>query len=346
MGSNPVVIDLLEAYLEAARKGNFDSVAIAMTGYPDRAALDFAGDVVLEKATREALGLLVDRVDESIAIRALPKPNPQLGYDYAVYNCMEGPLGFDYLVWLIYAEMIRRRAGAPAPLKVAFWMGSKETGRLSLRDRHQWVDGVFRPALCLIGAVEDPTAMRGHSHQVYVTRPIVEAARHGQEIPRLGPPQAGHQHITITLREADHEPARNSNLDAWLRFAVYLGRIGERVTIIRDYVKAHEPLGHYLTNPLHSTDLMSRMDLYESAKANLFVSNGPTILAIFGSRPWLQFVRDADGTPEFWRDKIGLSPGEQYPWSAPDQRVIWKPDAYDNIVSAWDEHFGSIEAAA
>ncbi len=352
--SNPVVIDLLEAYLETAREGRFDSVAIAMTGYPDRAALDYAGDIQLEPATKEALEILTGKIDRSVTGWSLPPRDESLDQSHVVYNLGCGPIGFDFVVWLLNAEMQRRMAGAPAPLKVAFWtgrnVGNDGDARLSARGRDQWLDNVFRPALPLIGAVEDRRSLHGHCPQIYVTRPLVEAAKRGEEISRLRSPllapKDGRRYVTITLREADHNPDRNSKLGAWLSFAKYLEKRGEHVIFIRDFQKAEEPLAGFRTQPEASHNLLLRMALYEHAAVNLFVSNGPTILAIFGSRPWLQFVRDADGTPEFWRDKIGLSPGEQYPWSTPTQRMVWAPDTYENIVSAWHQYIGSIVAAA
>ncbi len=352
--SNPVVVDLLESYLEAARQGSFDSIAIAMTGYPNIAALDHAGDLRLEESTKEALEILTGKIARSVAGWALPPHDDSLDHSHVVYHLGRAPIGFDFVVWLINAELQRRLAGAPAPLKVAFWtgcdVGNDGDARLSARGRDHWIDNVFRPALALIGAVEDKRSLIGHCPEVYVTRPLVEAAKQGVDIPRLRSrllaPKDSRRYITITLREAGHCPERNSKLGAWLSFAKYLEKRGEHVILIRDFDKAEQPLAGFRTQPEVSRNLLLRMALYEHAAANLFVSNGPTILAIFGSRPWLQFVRDADGPPEFWRDKIGLSPGEQYPWSAPDQRMIWAPDTYENIVSAWHEHIGLIVAAA
>jgi hypothetical protein len=58
--------------------------------------------------------------------------------------------------------------------------------------------------------------------------------------------------------------------------------------------------------------------------------------------PWRQFVDvKEDGhvyapdTPRFWRAKQGVEVGDQYPWSASDQRIIWAKDSFDNIVEAW-----------
>jgi hypothetical protein len=351
--SNPIVIELLEAYLEAAREGHFDSVAIAMTGYPNIAALDYAGDLRLEPATKDAIEILTGKIERSISGWALPPRDESLDASHVVYDLGRAPIGFDFVVWLINAELQRRLANAPAPLKVAFWtgrdVGNDGDARLSARGRDQWIDNMFRPALALICAVEDKRALQGHCPQTYVTRPLVEAARQGIEIPRLRSritTTNDTRYITITLREAEHVPERNSKLGAWVSFAKYLQRRGDRVIFIRDFAKADERLSGFDTNPFASREIIARMAVYEHAAANLFVSNGPGVLCVFGSRPWLQFVRDADGAPEFWRDKIGLSPGDQYPWSAPNQRVIWAPDTYENIVSAWHQHIGSIVPAA
>lgn len=150
--------------------------------------------------------------------------------------------------------------------------------------------------------------------------------------------------ITITLREADHWPHRNSNIAAWLRFAMDLRWRGENVVFIRDTSKAMEPLGDFETDPLASFDLQMRMARYQSAKANLFVSNGPVTLAVFSKVPWLQFVPVEDESsgyhanrPSFWKRANGIDVGSQYPWSTPAQRIVWERDTYHSISAAWEQ---------
>jgi hypothetical protein len=86
-----------------------------------------------------------------------------------------------------------------------------------------------------------------------------------------------------------------------------------------------------------------RAALYEQAKANLFVSNGPNTLALFGERPWLDFVQMEPpesvyyaNTPLFWETHVGVKVGEQLPWSKPNQRIVWQSDTYENIRTAWE----------
>lgn len=325
--SSPQVIELLEAYLETAKEHEFNHIAIAMTGYPNIAALDFAGDVALECGTREAVGLLTSRLEASIDDWTLPPRDESLDASHVVYNVANGPLGYDFIVWLVDAEMTRIREQAPAPLKVAFWLG--KTGNAN-ECRLHWLNNLFRPALELIGAVESHQALRGRNKPIFVPRDIIAAAKLGEPVPVLQGYDDlwGRGCITITLREASYDSGRNSNHTDWLRFARYLRDRGEVPIIVRDTAKADEPFEDFITAPKASRNLLDRAALYQSARANLFVSNGPSSIAVFGDRPCLLFTRGQDG--------YGLSHGEQFPWSRANQRIVWAPDTYDNIVSAWE----------
>jgi hypothetical protein len=211
--------------------------------------------------------------------------------------------------------------------------------------RKLWLAQLFRPMLPMIGAVEDDRAIRGHHKPLFVPRDICEAVRKGERVPlfRSGIPLRTPGAVTITLREATHWPHRNSNLKTWLRFAEYLRDQGEEVVIVRDTEKAFDNFAEFQTDPRASIDIRDRMALYEGAKCNCFIGNGPVGLAMFSDRPWLQFVRVEDPTavytpnmPKFWKESIGVEVGDQYPWSSPDQRIVWKPDDYENLVEAWE----------
>jgi hypothetical protein len=358
-GRNPEVVALLELYLDIAKNHQFSHVAIAMCNYHgeegkhDIGACDYAGDVALEKSQRETVGRLFAMLDASIDNWTLPPRDDSLDASYVCYNIAFSPLGFDFIYWLIDAEMTRVREGAPAPLKVAFWCGKKGDTRA---DRLAWLNNMMRPSLAFVGAVEDSTALLGRHKEVYVPRDIVAAVKAGETLPMLRPPRvipvkSGKPPVTITLREADHWPERNSNMDAWLRFARKLKKSGERVIFVRDTARAGESLYDRTceleTYPAASLDLGERLSLYEAAKANLFVSNGPAVLATHGTRPWLQFIPIVDeggyfraNTRSFWRDNMGVEPPGQFPWSRPDQRIIWQEDSYENIVAAWEEFMG------
>lgn len=349
---NPEVVALLETYLDLAKRHAFQHVAISMCKYADPGKVgdvgvcDFAGNVCLEPSERENLGRLVGKIDASIANWTMPPRDETLDAGHVCYNVAVDPIGFDFITWLVDQEMTRVREGAPPPLKVAFWMG--ENGETTPRRAH-WLNAIFRPALAFIGAVEDPGAMLGRHAEHFVPRHIVDAAKRGEPVPvfraphTIKPVQAP---VTITLREAEHWGERNSNVEEWIRFARWLQARGEQVLFIRDTAKAKDPMPPgFTTYPAASLNLYVRMATYECAKVNFFVSNGPGILALHGSRPWIQFspvYDEGDGyrpnTPSFWREHMGIEPGTQYPWCAPNQRIVWAHDTFDNMVSAWSEY--------
>lgn len=353
---NPEVIALLETYLETAKKYHMGHVAISLATYRGEVApcdfgcCDFAGDVALEKSQLQAVGQLWRKLGGSIRNWDLPHVDEKLDLSHVCYNVAAGPLSFDYMIWLIDAEMTMRRAGLSGPLRVAFWVGREE--RMTV-EGSIWLNNVFRPMLSFIGAVEDNYAIKGHHKELYVPGDIIKAYRAGEKLPVLKPPRViepAKRPITITLREAGHWSHRNSTLDAWCRFAKDLMDQGEHVIFIRDTVKSSEPLPGFMTYPLASVDIGERFSLYECAKVNLFVSNGPAGLATYGSRPFLIFIpieaNDTDfiaNTPWFWMEKNGVEIGGQYPWFRPDQRFVWERDTYENIVNAWNTHIASGE---
>lgn len=350
------VIELLQLYLETAKAAPFGAAAVVMVGNNDKqviGAADFAGEISLNKHLMDQLEVAKAMVSEQVDACRLPPQDDSLDASYAVYNMADGPLGWDFVVWLVDAEMKRVAAGAPFPLKVAFWIGKDAAQRINRDKRKMWLEKVFRPALKLIGAVEDERALHGSRDPICVSRDIVKAAKSGQRVPifkGIDKADIGYPYVTITLREAEHWAERNSRVEEWIGFAKYLQAHGEKVIFIRDTAKADEPIPGFACIPMASKDLLWRMSVYEGAKANLFKSNGPVTLAVYSDRPWLQFVETTDelstyrpNRPEFWETAMGVKPPEQYPWSAPNQRLVWADDTYENLVAAWHEY---IEPAA
>ncbi len=209
--------------------------------------------------------------------------------------------------------------------------------------------------LDLIGAVEDESAVDGRVWTHFQSRNIVDMAKAGFEVPNFRAPAGNleimaHRYqfrkpVTITLREAGYDPLRNSNMDAWLRFANYLKNKGEKVVFVRDTAQADVMIDGFDICNHASLGIHWRLALYESAKMNFFVSNGPAALCQFSDVPWLMFNRlpgddrsYEPNTPDFWREHMGIEIGSQFPWSRHDQRIVWATDDYDNLVDAWEAH--------
>lgn len=348
---NEEVVEMLRAWLKTAEEGLICHATITAQQMPNLMACAFAGSADLEYAIPHALDTLKLKIAEQQRLHTGPPLKEGFQADRVVYNIADSPLSFDFLPWLIAQEMTRVREGAPAPLRVAFTMGQDGKGGLNNSYRRTMFVNVVQPLLYMIGAVEDQGAIGGRSPRQWIMSPVTVAARAGEPVPRLKPSVAAMEHVgemlngtspvTITLRELDTWAHRNSNLPAWLRFADDLKAQGHCVIFLRDTAKAGEPLLGYDTCPIASTTLAIRLALYEQAKFNFFVPNGPWNLALFGTKPWTMFnqVRPDDpfhcNRPEFWRDSQGIEAGTQFPWSLPNQRIVWEADTYEAITKAW-----------
>jgi hypothetical protein len=208
------------------------------------------------------------------------------------------------------------------------------------------------PLLPIVGAVQDPRATRGRHKPFYCLRDVTTAVRAGEQLPALRASQnaidqiervlKGSLPVTITLREAEHWAHRNSNVPAWCKFAKDLMGKGEQVIILRDTAQAGAKLPSFATMPGASLSVDIRLALYQRAKCNMSVANGPHSMTLFGYQPLLQFIKlNADDVyepnrPEWWPKFHGISEGEQFPWSNPDQRIVWKEDSYENLCEAWE----------
>jgi hypothetical protein len=346
---NPQVIRALKASLEWAEENNAQHVAISLAGHVG--FVGFAGDVGYEEAQLKAQKTLIAKLEASIDNWQYPPRNEDLDESWWVYNITAKPLGFDFLVWLVNVEMKRRRSGAPSPLKIGFWWGrDRDANRppSSKDHRQMWLDNVYRPSLGLLGAIENDRACVGHRSEIYTTKEIIHACRAGETVPRFECTSvkcdSKRPYVTITLREATHWPHRNSDIATWHKFATDLKLQGEQVVFVRDTEKAHEPIAGFETAPYASHNIPHRCSLYANARANLFVSNGPATLCVFGKAPWLMFTQVEDeashyraATPSFLKDQQGLDVGEQYPWSASSQRLVWQEPTYRNLHEAWEQ---------
>lgn len=347
---NENVIRALEHMLVEARGGKFNYFIGLMVANGEVPFGKAGGSVLMEEYAAQAVDGMMLQVRADIENKMLP-PGPIAPADRVVYNMCLSPLSFDFACWLIDAEMTRRIEGAPAPLKVAFWHGRDgKSGGLEVEHRRQMFQHVVRPLLALIGAVEDESAVDGRWKRFFSYRNTVERYKAGHQVPRFKAPNhlrqemAGRYNhpVTLTLREYSEFQGRNSNTEAWIRFAGWLRDRGENVVVVRDTLRAHDPIPGFTTCPAASLELSHRLALYETAKMNLFVSNGPASLGHFGDFPWLMFTPICDdddeyepNTPKFWREQIGVEMGGQFPWCRPDQRIVWMPDNYENLVRAW-----------
>lgn len=348
---NEACVAFLEKCLAHAKKGTVSHVALAMVDGPDRIIHESVGIVATQTEINAALDMLKAKIDRQCADRLAPY-DPTKPANDVCFNVANGVMSFDFLAWLIGAEMARRRAGVPEPLRVGFFKAKTQT---TASDYHtQMLQNVMGPMLSMVGAVHSQEAIGGRQDFSVTHNEITEFARLGEAVPQIRPTDFaysatkkmldGLSPVTITLRESTIYPHRNSNLPAWLKFAKYLESQGEEVVFIRDTAKAEEDLEDHTVFPLASIDLHIRLSLYMQSKFNCFVGNGPAVLNWHIDQPFFMLA-ESDPThkkayatcwPEVWERQMGITQNEQFPWFNEGQRIIWKPDTYENLVEAWE----------
>lgn len=365
---NGAVVAILEEALAKAREGDIEAVAVLMAATPPHAEeaivhpwVKYTANARLNKPMESFLGQLAGMVEKMRINNTIPD-RPKSSADYVCFNAALWGMSFDFTNWLIEREMERIAEGAPAPLKVGFWFGRDGKVRLSSAYRRRMFENVMRPMLAFVDAVESPEAAQiGRANEFYCTRNICARIKRGEKLPRMWAPDEAVSRmeryegcVTITLREADEWPHRNSNVEAWLKFANDLKAKGERVVFVRDTAKAYEPpIDGFEDCPAASTDLHMRGALYQLAKMNFFVANGPIMLAVYGHVNYRVFLNlQPDGhaymadTPRFWREKNGVEPGGQFPWVLPNQLIVWSEDRYEAISASWEDSARREQSAA
>jgi hypothetical protein len=151
--------------------------------------------------------------------------------------------------------------------------------------------------------------------------------------------------VTITLRECEHWPERNSDKEEWIDAAGEIQRSGFKVLFVRDSLQAHTPIGGFRTIPQASTGIVARANLYASAFCNLFVSSGPAWLAIGLGAPCLIFrpINDESNNPAARSSHFfasGIDRGGQVPGALETQRLVWESDDRHSIVAAFERYRG------
>jgi len=109
---------------------------------------------------------LLDQIEATNAARRSPPHDPSLDAGFVCYNTTLQTCCYDFTPWLVDAEMRRRAAGAPAPLKIGFVSGL--TGELCFYTPAQetMFHNVVRPMLAFVAAVEDERAKHGRAQLV------------------------------------------------------------------------------------------------------------------------------------------------------------------------------------
>jgi hypothetical protein len=144
----------------------------------------------------------------------------------------------------------------------------------------------------------------------------------------------GRKVVTITLRQYEYLPERNSNIEAWSTFARELTRDGYFPVIVPDTAMAlaipSPEFGDAAVFPEAAFSLPMRMALYESAYLNFATSGGPPALMILSDRcPFVMLKLLVPGVDLSGPDHLtatGFTVGQDPPYFGTNQHLVWEND--------------------
>ena len=150
---------------------------------------------------------------------------------------------------------------------------------------------------------------------------------------------AGRRLVTITIRDYNFMPARNSNLEAWASFASRLDATRYLPVFVLDTERTLDPLPAPLAGfevfREASWNVGLRMALYESSHVNLGVNNGPMFMCMLNARVRILIFKvltpTVPQTTEELMATLGFKIGEQVHFATPFQRLVWEDDRLKTI---------------
>lgn len=141
--------------------------------------------------------------------------------------------------------------------------------------------------------------------------------------------------ITITVRQSDFQPERNSRIDAWMEFAASARDRGFCPVFIPDTEavlrEAQAEMPGFHVFPLAALSMAFRAAAYQESWFNMMTSNGPYTLCFYNARARCSVFKlivpgVATASARFHIHQ-GLQPGAQLPFAGPLQRLIWEDDS-------------------
>jgi len=150
-------------------------------------------------------------------------------------------------------------------------------------------------------------------------------------------------YVTLTLRTSQQQPERNPDMNEWYQFYQYVRSCGLKVIVVPDQedLLSHRRFKTFDWEVFEGAAINHdlRLALYQHAQMNFGSSNGPCILMFFSNCPVMQFdlLRGARTTRKFWENVNGFPVGDNYPWSAPDQMMIWENSSFETLKAYFDQ---------
>ena len=154
--------------------------------------------------------------------------------------------------------------------------------------------------------------------------------------------------ITVTLRQSETKPSRNSNIAAWQQFIARLDTSRYFPIVIPDTGDVSIPEFAAEVFVAASLNVEVRMALYVMAHVNLGVNNGPLCLCMLSHKCNYIMYKIVTEEYHYCSTKVledrGFIVNGDCPIATPRQKMIWQDDSLDVIEQAFEQfetHFDS-----
>lgn len=273
------------------------------------------------------------------------------------------PVSYDAVVFMVKAEMERRRIGAER-MHVVIVGEVRKKPQYDEHEAHWRLWNIVIPACQLFNATVTLAAdwlqakriasdkewkcwPPDWDHQTLKDRrhligDVIAAANMGVEIPRVQASEHARRKVrdwwgdspvvTMTLRNT-YLWQRNTDAAAWGAACRHITERGYRVEILQDTDTALCS-GH----GYGEFNLDLRASCYAEAALNLQANNGAASLCWFGLTPYVMFGAGVPG--EEWRGLFveqGLPLGKSWPWAGVNQKICYGVPTSKQIINEFEE---------
>ena len=267
----------------------------------------------------------------------------------AIYELAKSPPTHDFVNWLARAEHARRASMDPH-LQVRVVAGHRDWSDRDKQysvDRREWrIENLLLPLARLVPSVNEATRAAvgtqvwSYSNPGQPVLPIFKAPRLAKEIIAQAMPE---RVVTITLRDSDFEPQRNTRHKEWIKVADWLNREGFCPVFIPD-AEAHRRgksplLAPYREYAPASHNVALRLALFEHAHLNLMTNSGVMVLGLHSEISMMAFrlfVPDVLSCSVIHMKRSGFSP--EHNWG-PGKKTFWEEDYASDVIGVLKQHF-------
>jgi hypothetical protein len=271
------------------------------------------------------------------------------------YDLNTSPATHDFCNWLARVEAHRRQQREPF-VDIMFVLGDRKRSprdKVYPYERKVWrVHNLLMPLTrCLPSVRYIGIAESGEQTLNYVNvgSPVVN--------PFLKAPAAAasiaaaylkgkKKPISITLRQSEFEPTRNSSGDQWGQVCDWLSARGYTPIYVPDGEALQAGNAWVLDAETYTPAAMSpeiRLALYEQCVTNLMTTGGPMVLALMADVPlmaWKLIVPGIKCASPHHMKMSAMSPQDYW---GPYKKLYWSPDRYEIVTKELEQWLPRME---